>query len=144
MNLIYYSYAAKRERIRTSDTVYSFNCAQSKDRESKPKVQKNSEKSRSTLRMERFECDGWLHITAASDSAEMTIALRHDGPHAPYTEIELPDKWKKYIQENAMAQTPGQVRRVVQCTTRYIMTECSPRFGDTFSLRRARGSRPRT
>ena len=96
--------------MRTSDTVFSFSCAQSKEREHKPKVPKNSEDARSTERMLRFECSGWLHIAAASDSTDMSISIKHDLHHDPYKDIDLPDMWKRYIEEQALVQTPGQVR----------------------------------
>ena len=60
--------------------------------------------------MNRFECSGWLHIAATPHSTEMTIKIRHDESHEPYTDIALPEKYKEYIRENALNQTPGQVR----------------------------------
>ena len=60
--------------------------------------------------MSRFECDGWLHLTVVSnDSNTLEFSLKHKIDHIPYEDIELPEKWKTYIEENARTNTPGQV-----------------------------------
>ncbi|EIW56575.1 uncharacterized protein TRAVEDRAFT_101164, partial [Trametes versicolor FP-101664 SS1] len=64
-------------------------------------------------RMDRFPCDGWLHLTVSSASDEISVSMKHAEDHVAYTELALPEKWKAYIRENARRQTPGQVRACV-------------------------------
>ncbi|EIW53639.1 uncharacterized protein TRAVEDRAFT_99853, partial [Trametes versicolor FP-101664 SS1] len=60
-------------------------------------------------RMDRFPCDGWLHLTVSSTSDEISVSMKHAEDHVAYTELALPEKWKAYIRENARRQTPGQI-----------------------------------
>ena len=62
------------------------------------------------MRMERYECGGWLRITVSEDSPIMTISVKHELAHEPYKDIGLPDEWKRYIEEQVELQTPGQAR----------------------------------
>lgn len=59
--------------------------------------------------MSRFDCNGWLHITVSAKSDVVDIQCKHMLEHLPYVNIDLPDKWKAYIRDNARTQTPGQV-----------------------------------
>ena len=57
---------------------------------------------------ERFECSGWLYITAGSNSLEMIIKIKHDTWHKAYIDKDLPLHWKEYIEQHYKTQTPGQ------------------------------------
>ncbi|TFY50628.1 hypothetical protein EVJ58_g10964, partial [Rhodofomes roseus] len=105
--MLHWTYEVKRERVRTADTVYRFSCAQSSEREQKKKTPKTS-KPRAARRMERFPCDGWLHVTVASGSTEMILSVKHAVQHLAYVGIDLPDHWKQYIEKHARNQTPGE------------------------------------
>lgn len=59
--------------------------------------------------MDRFACKGWLFIAATKASPEMSISIRHDIPHVAYVSTELPEQWKRYIEEHAVSRTPGDV-----------------------------------
>lgn len=89
-------------------TRFSYSCAQSSAREHKDKVPK-SEKPRDTRRLDRFACDGWLHIVLAEGSYEVSVNMKHAVPHLAYVDISLPDHWKLYIEDHAKTETPGQV-----------------------------------
>lgn len=89
-------------------TSFAFTCAQSCSREHKPKVPK-TDRARDTQRMDRFACNGWLYISATKSSPVMSISIRHDLPHVAYHSNELPERWKKYIEENALSRTAGDV-----------------------------------
>jgi hypothetical protein len=60
--------------------------------------------------MERFDCEGWLHITASESLSYMDIKLKHLDTHPAYVEIGLSDNYKKYIEDNVNDMTPGEVR----------------------------------
>ena len=64
------------------------------------------------MRMERYECSGWLRITTSEDSPVLKITIKHEMSHEAYKDIGLPDEWKRYIEVNAATQTPGQARSV--------------------------------
>ncbi|KAI0074399.1 hypothetical protein K474DRAFT_1601490 [Panus rudis PR-1116 ss-1] len=64
--------------------------------------------------MERFPCDGWLHITVALDSLEIAVTIKHDTPHMAYVNIALPEQWKLYIEQHTRSQTPGQIWQYIE------------------------------
>ena len=59
--------------------------------------------------MDRFPCNGWLYINAMKTSPVMSITIRHDLSHVAYHNTELPERWKKYIEEHALSRTAGDV-----------------------------------
>ena len=104
-------YETKRARVKTGDTVFTFSCAQSMERAHAEKVAREGldAKGRDRRRMNRFDCDGWLHIAVSDTSALMDIKIKHEESHIGYLDIELPKKWKEYIEAHARTQTPGEV-----------------------------------
>ncbi|KAI9057367.1 hypothetical protein FKP32DRAFT_1689206 [Trametes sanguinea] len=107
---LHWTYECFRARTRTKDAVYSYSCAQSEDREPNAKAPKG-ERGRDTLRMDRFPCSGWLHLSISDASEISVISLKHKVEHVAYLNIDLPDRWKAYIREHARSQTPGQIWR---------------------------------
>ncbi|TCD62121.1 hypothetical protein EIP91_007458 [Steccherinum ochraceum] len=104
----------KTIRKRTDDVRFSFACAQSNDRENKKKNPKESG-SRDVRRMERYDCHGWLHIILKSGSRTALLKMKHEEPHPPYTDIELPGHWKAYIEEQIKTgATPGEIWRHIE------------------------------
>lgn len=104
------SYETKRDRKNQDHqaTRFSYSCAQSTEREHKEKIPK-TEGSRATRRMERFPCNGWLHLTITQHSSNVLIDFKHATSHTAYIDTSLPEKWKTYIQEHGKSETPGQV-----------------------------------
>ena len=68
------------------------------------------EGARDTVRMDRFDCKGFLYISATKTSPLMSITIRHDERHLAYSDSELPARWKAYIEEHALSRTAGEVR----------------------------------
>ncbi|EIW59064.1 uncharacterized protein TRAVEDRAFT_19598 [Trametes versicolor FP-101664 SS1] len=62
VQLLHWTFENRGVRVRKETEVFSYSCAQSESREHKAKVQKG-EKARDSDRMDRFPCDGWLHLT---------------------------------------------------------------------------------
>lgn len=87
---------------------FSYSCAQSSEREHKDKIPK-LEKTRDTRRIDRFPCNGWLHMILAEGSHEVSINMKHVMPHLPYVDTSLPERWKVYTKDHAKTETPGQV-----------------------------------
>ena len=107
MTYINTSFPFSREGTQFGDdrTTFSYSCAQSRSRAECEK----EDKKRASRRMERFDCEGWLHITTRRDRRRVVrVKLKHAEKHIPYLDIELPDHWKEYIREN-LDQTPGNV-----------------------------------
>lgn len=103
-------FEAKRSRKKTTDAVFTYSCAQSRSREPKAKTSKGPRvKMCDTCRMDRYDCGGWLHIAVSNILAVVDIKIKHDESHIGYLDIQLPEKWKKYIEEHARTQTPGEV-----------------------------------
>ena len=48
--------------------------------------------------MEHFECQGELHITLIEGIADVTIT--HQQSHKLYVCIDVPEKWRTFIEEN--------------------------------------------
>ncbi|KAI0824578.1 hypothetical protein BC628DRAFT_1420036 [Trametes gibbosa] len=107
VQLLYWTFENQGVRIQKETKVFSYSCAQSESREHKPKVQKGG-KGRDSDQMDRFPCDGWLHLMVSDKSDIIGVVLKHSEEHVGYLDVHLPEKWKQYIQEHARAQTPGQ------------------------------------
>ena len=61
--------------------------------------------------MDRYHCNGWLHLDVQEDSLVIIVRLKHQCSHPPYTDISLPLHWKKYVEDN-LHQTPGNVSSI--------------------------------
>lgn len=94
-------------KVRIRYTEWNFVCAQSKAREKKAK--KESMNSHATRQMERSDCDGWLHVFVSDNNPLVRISIKHQHPHAPYEDIELPTKWQEFIKNN-LDMSPAKVR----------------------------------
>ena len=94
-------------------TKFWFTCLLAKDdRNSKAKKSHpDPAKTRVTRRKLRFDCHGALEIRVFHDEPRVSIKLSHDVPHVEYTDIEIPDRWKKFIQENINSM-PSKVRTI--------------------------------
>ncbi|RDX44376.1 hypothetical protein OH76DRAFT_1487106 [Lentinus brumalis] len=106
--LWHWTFERKKVRRRAGDIEFAFSCAQSDSREHKAKVPKG-DKARTTRRMDRFACCGWIYVMVKKDSHDVIIKVKHDSHHVAYLDLELPDRWKDYIKRQASTQTPGQI-----------------------------------
>ncbi len=48
-----------------------------------------------------------MRVSDASNIIE--VLLKHLEAHLPYTDLALPEEWKRYIEAQADAQVPGDV-----------------------------------
>ncbi|KAJ6525808.1 hypothetical protein DFH09DRAFT_936512, partial [Mycena vulgaris] len=72
-------------RASTSVHTYTFHCAQLKGEETKNHLTQDPRKRRARMKMDRFNCDGWLHITADdTDTNIVTVRMTHHRCHTPY------------------------------------------------------------
>ena len=86
----------------SSDSVktYRFFCAQLNGQETKTQLVDDHEKCRICLKMDRFNCYGWLHITMQDSNLKIAkIQLSHHEPHCHYVNIALDDKVKRLVKE---------------------------------------------
>lgn len=52
------------------------------------------------MKMERFECHGWLRVTVDNEVPHtIKVWLTHKLPHPSYTDISIPEAVAKVIEE---------------------------------------------
>ncbi|KAI0826923.1 hypothetical protein BC628DRAFT_1495368 [Trametes gibbosa] len=95
VQLLHWTFENQGVRVRKETKVFSYSCAQSESREHKPKVQKG-DKGRDSDRMDRFPCDGWLHLTVSDKSDIIGVVLKHSEEHMGYLDI-----WAHILQTEA-------------------------------------------
>ncbi|KAJ7923296.1 hypothetical protein B0H13DRAFT_1517384, partial [Mycena leptocephala] len=79
-----------------STTTYTFYCAQLKAKESRHSLVDNLQKRRAWMKMDCFECDGWLHITVNNNDLRIaTVQMAHHRCHTPYVDISIPKEVKQ-------------------------------------------------
>ncbi|KAG6917946.1 hypothetical protein DXG01_017130, partial [Tephrocybe rancida] len=90
----------KKTPSKTSSTLmkYSYYCAQNEAEQSKPKLNENPSKRRARMCMQRFKCDGWLHVSVdENDSSQVIMRITHYENHIPYTDISVSEKVEELI-----------------------------------------------
>ncbi|KAJ7683354.1 hypothetical protein B0H17DRAFT_834078, partial [Mycena rosella] len=101
----------KKTKSKVADSVYTytFYCAQLKGEETKNHLAADPKKRRARMKMDRFACDGWLHITV--DDAEIsvvTVRMTHHRCHTPYLDISISNEIKETV-ENLKHLTAAKV-----------------------------------
>ncbi|KAJ7800075.1 hypothetical protein B0H14DRAFT_2245354, partial [Mycena olivaceomarginata] len=82
-----------------STVTYTFYCAQLKGEESKHTLADDPKKRRARMKMDRFECDGWLHITVNDNNLQLaTVRMTHHRCHTPYVDISIPQEVKQMVE----------------------------------------------
>lgn len=94
------SYQSKYIHRRTPSARYMYHCAQVETRQQKSKKGTTEGKPRDKDHMDRFECDGWLHITVFDDSNIALVKYKHKEDHIHYWSIEVPLDVKEYVENN--------------------------------------------
>jgi len=79
---------------------FNYECCQARGttNDKDKRITVGEEKQRAVRRMDRFECYGKLHITPHGSVANVEIT--HQQSHKLYVDIELPDKWRAFIEDN--------------------------------------------
>lgn len=95
------SYKKKTEsRSSTAATTYTFFCAQNEKEETKTRLTDDLRKRRARMKMDRFPCNGYLHVTVNPNSPEIVrLRLQHHRAHCHYVDISLPDDIKKLVED---------------------------------------------
>ena len=79
---------------------YTFYCAQYEKEITKKHLTDNVNKQRARLTMDRFDCEGYLHVSIPQESAEeVRIKLTHCEAHIHYVNIEIDGALKMRIEE---------------------------------------------
>lgn len=63
----------QKSRGNESVAVYTFYCAQLSGEQTKHKLNEDTRKQRARMTMERFDCDGWMHITLDDEDLDISI-----------------------------------------------------------------------
>ncbi|KAG6904096.1 hypothetical protein DXG01_012660, partial [Tephrocybe rancida] len=85
---------------------YSYYCAQLEGEQTKQKLNENTTKRRARMCMERFKCDGWLHISIdENDPSTVILRVTHYENHIPYTDISVSEKVDELIK--SMSDLPA-------------------------------------
>lgn len=90
------------EKSKASDRVktYVWHCAQLNGQATKNKKIDEPAKRRARMKMDRFNCNGWLRITVNEDDTSIArVRLTHHRCHQPYTDISVPKGIKDIIIE---------------------------------------------
>ncbi|KAJ7104671.1 hypothetical protein C8R44DRAFT_551058, partial [Mycena epipterygia] len=86
-------------KVNPSTATYTFYCAQLKGEESKHTLVDDPKKRRARMKMDRFACDGWLHITINDDDLHLaTVRMTHYRCHTPYLDISISQDVKKTVE----------------------------------------------
>ncbi|KAJ7453244.1 hypothetical protein B0H11DRAFT_1741318, partial [Mycena galericulata] len=119
----------KLKRSTSTETVatYTFFCAQNDKEVTKTRLVDNEHKRRARMKMDRFPCKGYLHVTVDSASRE-TVLLRvhHHRAHCHYVDISLNDEITKLVEDmrNQPAANRYQIwTRVLQDHPRTEVTQ---------------------
>jgi len=71
-----------------------------KGSETKNKRTEEKSKRRARMKMDRYECNGHLYITADKHDHQMLhVRITHHRWHHPYTDISIPNEVETIIQE---------------------------------------------
>ncbi|KAF8230921.1 hypothetical protein L208DRAFT_1102684, partial [Tricholoma matsutake] len=92
----------KKQVSKTCDgiTMYSFYCAQLKGEQTKHKLTDDTRKRCARMTMDRYQCDGWLHVTVnESDLSTVCVCITHYHWHHPYTDISISDNIAEEIEK---------------------------------------------
>ncbi|KAJ6550297.1 hypothetical protein B0H19DRAFT_896245, partial [Mycena capillaripes] len=82
-----------------SVTTYSFYCAQLEGEQSKHAKVDDPNKQRARIKMDRFKCAGWLHISTKGNDLQLaTVHMTHHVPHTPYVDISVPKQVKETVE----------------------------------------------
>jgi hypothetical protein len=80
--------------------MYVWHCAQLNGQATKNKKIKKPAKRHVHMKMDRFNCNGWLRITVNNDDTSiLRVWLTHHQCHQPYTDISIPKSIKDIITE---------------------------------------------
>ncbi|KAJ7247185.1 hypothetical protein B0H12DRAFT_965864, partial [Mycena haematopus] len=107
----------KKATSRTSDTAitYSFFCAQNDKEVTKPRLVDDQRKRRARMKMDRFPCNGWLHVTADSANQDsIRLRVRHHRVHCHYVDISLSEEITKLVEEMKNQPASNIWTRVLQ------------------------------
>jgi hypothetical protein len=68
------------------------------------------------MKMDRFPCNGWLHVTAGSDDGgSVRLRVQHHRAHCHYVDISLGDDITKLV-EDMKNQPASNVRYSIPAT----------------------------
>lgn len=124
----------KRHISRTSDTIksFTFHCAQIRGEETKQKLTGDLNKRRAQMTMDRFTCNGWLHVTMKDgDQQTAGMCVMHHRSHCPYVDISIDEKVATIVEE--MKNLPASkvhVWCIIKSSSILILTwiDLGPRF----------------
>ncbi|KAJ6595047.1 hypothetical protein DFH09DRAFT_906413, partial [Mycena vulgaris] len=86
-------------------------------------------KRRARMKMDRFNCDGWLHITADdTDTNIVTVRMTHHRCHTPYLDISIPQAVKDTV-ESLKHLTAAKVHNWSPERAVSLTFICASRFG---------------
>ncbi|KAG6907426.1 hypothetical protein DXG01_008891 [Tephrocybe rancida] len=77
---------------------YSYYCTQNESEQTKQKLNKDPSKRCARMCMQRFKCDGWLHVSVdKNNSSQVILRITHYENHIPYTNISVSEKVEELI-----------------------------------------------
>ncbi|KAJ7605827.1 hypothetical protein DFH06DRAFT_943878, partial [Mycena polygramma] len=93
-------YKKKTEGRSSTASTYTFFCAQNENEVTKTRLTEDVQKRRARMKMDRFPCNGYLHVTVdPHNPAAVRLRAQHHRVHCQYIDISLPDEIKKLVEE---------------------------------------------
>jgi hypothetical protein len=87
---IYSYHSVRHSKASAKVNTYVFYCAQLKGEETKNKISEDRKKRRARMKMDRFNCNGWLNVNINDDEPHITrVRITHYRCHQPYTDISV-------------------------------------------------------
>ncbi|KAJ7466399.1 hypothetical protein FB451DRAFT_1561138 [Mycena latifolia] len=97
-----YRFVYKKKISAGSSTVatYSYFCAQNEKEITKTRLIDDERKRRARMKMDRFPCNGWLHVTVDSaDQSTVRLRMLHHRAHCKYVNISIGDEIKELVKK---------------------------------------------
>ncbi|KAJ7509804.1 hypothetical protein B0H11DRAFT_1791272, partial [Mycena galericulata] len=92
----------KKQQSKSAETVttYTFHCAQNDKEVTKTRLVDDERKRRARMKMDRFPCEGYLHVTIDS-ATQGTARLRvqHHRAHCHYVDISVSPEITKLVED---------------------------------------------
>lgn len=90
----------KKKKEGSNFDHYTFYCAQYEKEITKKHLTDNINKQRARLTMDRFDCNGYLHVSIPCENAEeVRVKLTHCEAHIHYVNIEIDGALKTRVEE---------------------------------------------
>ncbi|KAJ7619945.1 hypothetical protein DFH06DRAFT_1341777 [Mycena polygramma] len=95
-----YRFIRRPRAVARPPALTPFFCSQNENEVTKTRLTEDVQKRRARMKMKRFPCNGYLHVTVdPHNPAAVRLRAQHHRVHCKYVDISLPDETKKLVEE---------------------------------------------